>query len=248
MDPRVGDCCSFVLMSVWLLCFYVWCPTCERRGCDRPGERRGAVARRGCSCLVYPTRAANTRPQYPPPGKGAVYTYDAIGSYERTGYSCQGSGKDLMQPVLDNQLKADSPLLLPPRVGVVWVGLVGGQGVVLGGWAFLWGAGWEAEAASLLLLPLRVGGLGWGWRDAWGAARASGAEHSAQGRRRAFPLLHTLIHTFPTPKPPNLLLKLAPPPELDHGAAARPGGGPGEGRLRQRGGEGHLHGGRPGRR
>jgi hypothetical protein len=52
----------------------------------------------------------------PAPGKGAVYTYDAIGSYERTGYSCQGSGKDLMQPVLDNQLKAASPLLLPPRV------------------------------------------------------------------------------------------------------------------------------------
>lgn len=27
----------------------------------------------------------------------------------------QGSGKELMQPVLDNQLKADSPLLLPAR-------------------------------------------------------------------------------------------------------------------------------------
>lgn len=49
-------------------------------------------------------------------GRGAVYSYDAIGSYERTGYSCQGSGKDLMQPVLDNQLKAASPLLVPPRV------------------------------------------------------------------------------------------------------------------------------------
>lgn len=45
-----------------------------------------------------------------------MYTYDAIGSYERTGYSCQGSGKDLMQPVLDNQLKAASPLLVPARV------------------------------------------------------------------------------------------------------------------------------------
>lgn len=48
-------------------------------------------------------------------GRGAVYTYDAIGSYERVGYGCQGSGKDLMQPVLDNQLKAASPLVLPPR-------------------------------------------------------------------------------------------------------------------------------------
>jgi 20S proteasome subunit beta 6 len=51
-------------------------------------------------------------------GVGAVYTYDAIGSYERTGYSCQGTGKDLIQPVLDNQLKADSPLLVPARSSV----------------------------------------------------------------------------------------------------------------------------------
>ena len=28
----------------------------------------------------------------------------------------QGSGKDLIQPVLDNQLKAASPLVLPPEV------------------------------------------------------------------------------------------------------------------------------------
>ena len=28
----------------------------------------------------------------------------------------QGSGKDLIQPVLDNQLKAASPLLIPPKV------------------------------------------------------------------------------------------------------------------------------------
>mmetsp|Transcript_24395 Transcript_24395/g.67808 ORF Transcript_24395/g.67808 Transcript_24395/m.67808 type:complete len:251 (-) Transcript_24395:95-847(-) len=48
-------------------------------------------------------------------GKGCVFTYDAIGSYERVGYSCQGSGKDLIQPVLDNQLKAASPLLVPPK-------------------------------------------------------------------------------------------------------------------------------------
>jgi len=47
-------------------------------------------------------------------GKGAVYTYDAIGSHERVGFSCQGSGKDLMQPVLDNQLQSASPLLWPP--------------------------------------------------------------------------------------------------------------------------------------
>ncbi|KAG2427173.1 hypothetical protein HXX76_010892 [Chlamydomonas incerta] len=46
-------------------------------------------------------------------GRGAVYNYDAIGSYERSGYFCQGSGKELIQPVLDNQLKAPSPLTLP---------------------------------------------------------------------------------------------------------------------------------------
>jgi len=49
-------------------------------------------------------------------GRGCVYTYDAIGSHERVGYSCQGSGKDLVQPVLDNQLKAPSILELPPKV------------------------------------------------------------------------------------------------------------------------------------
>lgn len=48
-------------------------------------------------------------------GRGAVYTYDAIGSYERVGYGCQGSGKELIQPVLDNQLKAASPLALPQQ-------------------------------------------------------------------------------------------------------------------------------------
>ncbi|PNW69669.1 hypothetical protein CHLRE_26g756797v5 [Chlamydomonas reinhardtii] len=48
-------------------------------------------------------------------GRGAVYNYDAIGSYERSGYFCQGSGKELIQPVLDNQLKAASPLALPPQ-------------------------------------------------------------------------------------------------------------------------------------
>jgi 20S proteasome subunit beta 6 len=46
--------------------------------------------------------------------RGAVYTYDAIGSFERVGYGCQGSGKELVQPVLDAQLAAASPLALPP--------------------------------------------------------------------------------------------------------------------------------------
>mmetsp|Transcript_60146 Transcript_60146/g.191075 ORF Transcript_60146/g.191075 Transcript_60146/m.191075 type:complete len:240 (+) Transcript_60146:152-871(+) len=48
-------------------------------------------------------------------GKGCVYGYDAIGSYERSGYMCQGSGQSLMMPVLDNQLNSPSPLLQPPQ-------------------------------------------------------------------------------------------------------------------------------------
>ncbi|PQM39738.1 proteasome subunit beta type-1 [Prunus yedoensis var. nudiflora] len=46
-------------------------------------------------------------------GKGCVFTYDAVGSYERVGYSSQGSGSTLIIPFLDNQLKSPSPLLLP---------------------------------------------------------------------------------------------------------------------------------------
>ncbi|KAM0893104.1 hypothetical protein ACQ4PT_025352 [Festuca glaucescens] len=51
-------------------------------------------------------------------GKGCVYSYDAVGSYERTGYSAQGTGSTLIMPVLDNQLKSPSPLLVPARDAV----------------------------------------------------------------------------------------------------------------------------------
>ena len=56
-------------------------------------------------------------------GKGCVFTYDAVGSYERVGYGAQGIGGMLVMPVLDNQLKSPSPLLLPAQVClnvVVW--------------------------------------------------------------------------------------------------------------------------------
>ncbi|KAH7300636.1 hypothetical protein KP509_24G072400 [Ceratopteris richardii] len=48
-------------------------------------------------------------------GKGCVFTYDAVGSYERVGYSSQGTGQQLLMPVLDNQLQSASPLLLPSK-------------------------------------------------------------------------------------------------------------------------------------
>uniref|UniRef100_A0A804QT41 Proteasome subunit beta type-1 n=2 Tax=Zea mays TaxID=4577 RepID=A0A804QT41_MAIZE len=48
-------------------------------------------------------------------GKGCVFTYDAVGSYERTGYSAQGTGSILIMSVLNNQLKSPRPLLLPAR-------------------------------------------------------------------------------------------------------------------------------------
>lgn len=35
-------------------------------------------------------------------GKGGVFTYDAIGSYQRLNYACQGQGQRLIIPVLDN--------------------------------------------------------------------------------------------------------------------------------------------------
>ncbi|KAH9602795.1 hypothetical protein KSS87_023252 [Heliosperma pusillum] len=51
-------------------------------------------------------------------GKGCVFTYDAVGSYEKVGYSSQGSGSKLIMPFLDNQLKSPSPLLLPVQDAV----------------------------------------------------------------------------------------------------------------------------------
>ncbi|KAF2584617.1 hypothetical protein F2Q70_00036539 [Brassica cretica] len=49
-------------------------------------------------------------------GKGCVFTYDAVGSYEKVGYSAQGSGSTLIMPFLDNQLKSPCPLLLPAQI------------------------------------------------------------------------------------------------------------------------------------
>ncbi|XWS58824.1 hypothetical protein CRYUN_Cryun08bG0066900 [Craigia yunnanensis] len=51
-------------------------------------------------------------------GKGCVFTYDAVGSYERVGYGTQGTGSTLIMAFLDNELKSPSPLLLPAQDAV----------------------------------------------------------------------------------------------------------------------------------
>ena len=38
-------------------------------------------------------------------GKGAVYGYDAIGSFERAAYNCAGTGSALTMSILDNQVR-----------------------------------------------------------------------------------------------------------------------------------------------
>jgi 20S proteasome subunit beta 6 len=35
-------------------------------------------------------------------GKGAVYGYDAVGSFKRDDYGCMGSGQNYIMPILDN--------------------------------------------------------------------------------------------------------------------------------------------------
>lgn len=37
-------------------------------------------------------------------GKGAVYSYDPVGSYERETYKAGGSAAAMLQPLLDNQV------------------------------------------------------------------------------------------------------------------------------------------------
>ncbi|KAK3007512.1 hypothetical protein RJ639_014499 [Escallonia herrerae] len=62
-------------------------------------------------------------------GKGCVFTYDAVGSYERVGYSSQGSGATLITPFLDNQLKSPSPLLLPAKGDKLEIVVINADGI-----------------------------------------------------------------------------------------------------------------------
>mmetsp|Transcript_12552 Transcript_12552/g.36585 ORF Transcript_12552/g.36585 Transcript_12552/m.36585 type:complete len:220 (+) Transcript_12552:76-735(+) len=50
-------------------------------------------------------------------GKGAVYHYDAIGSYERVPYTTSGSGSSLVMSVLDCQLQKGNQTVPAPQLG-----------------------------------------------------------------------------------------------------------------------------------
>lgn len=52
-------------------------------------------------------------------GKGAVYGYDAIGSFERLKQGAQGSGRSLVQSILDNQVSQTNQLIPTNSAGTV---------------------------------------------------------------------------------------------------------------------------------
>ena len=51
-------------------------------------------------------------------GKGAVFTYDAVGSFERVTYAAQGAGQKLIIPLLDNLVGGKNRLDKQPVLSV----------------------------------------------------------------------------------------------------------------------------------
>lgn len=42
-------------------------------------------------------------------GKGAVYSFDPVGSYQRDSFKAGGSASAMLQPLLDNQVMTPHP-------------------------------------------------------------------------------------------------------------------------------------------
>jgi 20S proteasome subunit beta 6 len=57
-------------------------------------------------------------------GKGAVYSFDPVGSYEREQCRAGGAAASLIMPFLDNQVRHSiSVIFLVPRRRFVWRGV-----------------------------------------------------------------------------------------------------------------------------
>jgi len=65
----------------------------------------------------FPFYTFNTVAGVDDQGKGAVYNYDAIGSFERVPYTTQGSGKSLVLSVLDQQLSDENKTQVDDTMG-----------------------------------------------------------------------------------------------------------------------------------